>query len=272
MKKYLFLIFILFLFCCGNKSNEECIARVGNNCLTKEELMHMIPESKKMGVIDRKYLNSLVSSWIKNEILFQKAKDYHFDKDKSLKYKADKYFRDLVVDEYLKYYFQSEINFSEDKIKEYYEKNKDLYIRDSKAAKVKHFFTKKYDVAKRVKNIISSNNYQLKDELDSIYTFKVQYIEFKNCIQEIGQLLFQNRPLKYYGPIVTDFGYHVIEVLERYDKDSYKKLSEVRDDIYKRLVHRKILENYVSFVDSLKNTTEWQLNKENLNEISGELW
>ena len=108
--------------------------------------------------------------------------------------------------------------------------------------------------------------------LDTTYNFEVQYIESGECIDEIDELLFQNRPAKYYGPIVSDFGYHVIKVLERFDKGSYKNYSEVRDDIYKRLVHRKMMENYVMFVDSLKNVTEWKINQDNLNKIAGELW
>lgn len=265
-------LLLFLLLGCGERRKDDYIAKVGDSYLTKEKFLQMIPESKKMGTIDRNYLNSLISGWVRDEILYKNAQKYHFDRDNNLQYKADQYFQDLVVNEFLKYHFQSNVHFTEQQLRDYYNDNKSIYLRKSKAAKVKHFFTKKYDLARRVKKIMSSRNQKLKNELDTTYNFNVQYIEAGKCIQEINELIFQNRPLTYYGPIVSDFGYHVIEVLERYEEGSYKKFTEVRDDIYKRLVHKTMLENYVTFVDSLKNNTEWNFNQESLNKIAGELW
>lgn len=260
------------ILACSKVKNDEYIAKVGDQYLNKEQLLRMIPESKKISSMDKNYLNSIISKWVKNEVLYQNAKKYHFDRDQNLKYKAEKYFRDLVIDKYMEYNFQNNIDFSEKQLKIFYNQNKELYKRDSKAAKVKHFFTEKYDIAKKVKNIISSGNSNYEDKLDTSYTFTVQYIQSGECIEEINELIFKNRPLKYYGPVVSDFGYHVIEVLERYDAGSYKSFSQVREDIYKRLVHIKIMKNYVTFVDSLKNQADWKIDHKRLNKIAGELW
>lgn len=262
----------MFFYNCGKKSKEDYIARVGDKYLTKSKLIKMIPEGKKITGVDDSYLNSLISNWVRDEILFQKAKKSHFDKDENIKYKTEQYFRKLVINKYLSFYFQNEVGFSEKILKEYYNNNKNNYLRNDKSAKVKHYFTKKYDLAKEIKNLITSGNNELKGKVDSSYTMDIQFIESGNCIQEIDELIFENRPLTYYGPIVSDFGYHVIEVLERYDKGSYKSFSEVRDDIYKKLIHSEILENYVTFVDSLKNDVDWHVNDKKLKQLSGELW
>mgnify|MGYP006302974703 CR=1 FL=1 len=147
LRKLLTLAFvILFSFInCGKSGKSDYIAKVGDEYLDKEKLLHLIPESKDHTEIDEDFVRSLISDWVKNEILYQNAQKYHFDQDKKLQYKADQYFRDLVVNKYLKYHFQNNVNFSEHQLKNFYNENKEIYKRKSEDEKMKHFFKKNYN-------------------------------------------------------------------------------------------------------------------------------
>jgi hypothetical protein len=57
---------------CSRHKNDY-IARVGKSFLTKDDLVKMLPEGAITKNTDKNLVNSLVSSWVNKEILYQKA-------------------------------------------------------------------------------------------------------------------------------------------------------------------------------------------------------
>jgi len=269
--KYLIILFLLILFFNCEDKKGDSIAYVEDSHLTRKKLQKIVPESKKIGSIDENYLNSIVSDWVQNEILFKEAKKNHFDEDKTIKYKVDKYFKNLVTQEYVNYYIHSKTKISEDKLRKYYRNNKNLFKRNNETVLAKHFFNENYEIAKNTKLVLSSRNEKKINNLLKNHEYDVQYVESGNCIKKFQELIFNGQNKQVYGPIVTDFGYHVIKVDKRYNKGSIKKFSEVRDEIGKKLAQKSSHKQYLHLLDSLKNKYYWKINKNKLNRILGEL-
>ena len=268
MKKYIFLFFILASISCSNKQeNEQFIARVGKSTLTFEDLSMMIPETNSLFPSNPEYINSLVTTWIKNEILYQKALEYHFDKDLRIKRRVDSYHRTLIIDAYIKYFVQTSLSINENEIRDYYKENRRSFIRDVTEAKLSHVVVKNFNEARHIKSVILSQNRKSLEKLYAQYPFEIKIVKKGDSLKEIDHTVFAT-PYRYIlGPIATDYGYHVIRVLARYRKGSIRPIDEVRDEIIKRITQDKIQDNYNILIDSLSLATDSEINENSLQEF-----
>lgn len=263
---------MLLLFCCDSKQDKKnYIARVDKTVLTAEELSLMLPKTDKVTISKRDYINSLVTTWIKKEILYNKAKEFHFDKDKSLKQKVKNYHRDLTTDSYIKYFIQTNITITEKEIRNYYIQNRKSFTRDNEEAKVSHIVVQDFAEAKQIKSILLSRNRKALDKLFSTYSFETKIVRRGDSIKEVDKTIFEMSPRFILGPIASDYGYHVIEVLARYKNGSARRIDEVRDEIINRLTQNKIQQNYNHLIDSLSSVEDYEINEENLSKFISNL-
>jgi len=219
--------------------------------------------------INSKYLYSLVSSWVKKEILYQKAKQMHFDTDEIIQLKTDDYFKDLVVDSFIKYHFQSNVSIDEAEIRNFYLKNKKSFIRIKDEAKVSHVIINDYNEAKKILSVLKSHNQAEKSEIFTKYKFETKNIKRGESIEQIGKTIFEMTPHNIVGPIVSPYGYHIVQIHKRYKKGSLRPIDEVRDEIFHILAQNKMQQNYISLVDSMMETTDYDMRKDKINKILG---
>ncbi len=263
MKKIIFFILIIsFSSCHKQKKQIEYIAKVGDSYLTETKLLSMIPKYDMNNPIHKTYINSVISNWITKEVIYQKARDYHFEKDKSLLQKRDIFFRDLVIDSYLKYHFQTKISITEKMIKEYYLENRKSFIRNFNEAKISHLLVKEYEEAKRIRSVLLSRNAKLKEDLYNKYTFETKIVKQGQSLEEIDKTIFETKPRRVLGPIMSNYGFHLIYIYKRYTKGSYRPIEEVRDEIIQRLTQKYIQENYLIFSDSLKSISNYEIDED----------
>ena len=265
MKNYIFILYIIFLLasCSKKESNKNYIARVNNTFLSKKDLIEMI-NSEKGTVFDQNISKSLITKWVKEEILYEKAKKEHFDKDKSINKKLNNYFRSLVIDEYLKFHFQSNVTISNKEIEEFYNKNKESYKLENKALKISHVFVEDYNDAKTIKSILESYNIEDKKELYKKYTFETRIIQKGEIVKDLNSELFEKNTTSIVGPISSIYGFHIIEILKKYDINDYIPLSIVRDDIYKTIVQEKNKSEYIIYIDKIMSEADYEIKKEKL--------
>lgn len=265
IKKISVLIFLLFFSFC-NKSSEptDYIARVNNTYLDFRYLQHLYPDIMNDSAPGDDYLKSITSNWVKNEILYEQAKKYHFDKDETIQYKIEDYKKQLIIDSYVKYLLQTNINVSEEEIRNYYIKNKKSFIRDVDEAKVSHIIVQDFDEANRIKNILRSRNRRDIDQLFSQYSFVTKVVRRGESLEEIDKTIFERTPRRVLGPIPTDYGYHIIEVISRSPAGSIRPIDDVRDIILERITQKKIQKFYNTYIDSLYSVTDYEIKTENL--------
>lgn len=240
------------------------MARVGNKYLTYEELVRRLPDSGLDPELSQNEVKSIISAWIKKEVLFQKAINYHFDRDPNIKSRVEDFYRDLVVDAYIKYYLQTNVVVSEDEIKEFYLRNKNSYTRKSEEARITHVVVQDFNDAMGIKYALSSHN---KTELDKYllkYNFETKTIRRGEALSELDRTIFETPPRSILGPIATNYGYHIVEVLARYPAGSLKSIDEVRDEIYRQITQIKIRDNYDQLVSILLRDADYEIREDQI--------
>ncbi|HCK99007.1 MAG TPA: hypothetical protein DHW42_02715 [Candidatus Marinimicrobia bacterium] len=265
MKKYI-IVFILFSFLgCGNEQKPlDYIARVNDTYLTKEDLAKMLPNIDNSKFTDVEQLKSIISSWVKNEILYQNAKKYHFDKNESISYKVNNYKKSLIVDSYIQFLLQSNVTVSDTEIRDYYINNRKSFMRNTDEAKVTHVVLADFEEANKIKYILLSRNAREIDKLFSKYIFETKTVRKGESLKEIDKNIFESRPRNIIGPIPSDYGYHVIEVLSRFKKGSVRQIDDVRDEILQRITQTKIQFYHNNLLDSLLLSTNFDIKQENI--------
>ena len=264
MKIYIPLIILIFLFTnCGKKENKNnYIARVGESYLSKDKFINILERKTLSKRINPNTLKSVVTKWVKDEIIYQKAKKEHFDKDENIHKRVEEYYRSLVIDEYLKNHFQSTVTISNKEIKHFYNTNKENYLLDKEAIKISHVFVEDYNDANIIKSIMESININDKKELHNKYNFETKIIKKGEVVKDINTELFERSTSRIIGPISSNYGFHIIEILKRYKKGEYLPLSFVRDDIYEKIMQQKNKSEYIMFSDSIISIADFEI-KEN---------
>jgi parvulin-like peptidyl-prolyl isomerase len=265
LKKHTIIVLsLLFLMCSKKQVPADYFARVNDTYLTKDELLKILPDPDNPKFADKDYIKSIISSWIENEIIFQRAKKYHFDRDESILYKVKKYEKELIIDSYIHYLMQSNVTVTENEIRDYYFKNRSSFTREFDEATVSQVVVSDFVEANRIKAVLEAKKRSELDKLFQKYTFETKTASRGVPIKEIDKTIFETPPRKILGPIPTDYGYHVIEVLARYRAGSVHTIDEVRDEILQQITQSKIQESYTALVDSLISVSDIEIRDENV--------
>ncbi len=267
MRRFLLIVFCLSLLHSCSKKNDEYIARVGRSYLTQSDLLKMLPNGQLTDNIDKNYLNSLVSSWINKEILFQKACQYHFDQDDNVRAKVADFYRDITIDSYVRYFLQTTVNIDDAEIRNYYLNNKNSYIRDRDEAKITHVLVHDFNDALAIKAALASHSKESLDVFFKKYKFETAIVKRGESLGEIDQNIFETAPRSIIGPISSPYGFHIVEVLARYNSGTLKTLDDVRDEIFQLLTQKKIQDQYEILIDSLAHNANYEIKDENITNL-----
>lgn len=269
MRKYIpiILIFLLLTQCGKKEKTNNYIARVNDSYLTKDEVNQIIDRKALKQNYDPNILKSIVTKWVKEEIIYQKAKKEHFDKDENIHQKVEDYYRSLVIDEYLKNHFQSTVTISNKEIEDFYESNKEMFLLEKEALKISHVFVEDYNDANRIKSILQSIDVNKKKELHKKYNFETRIVKKNEVVKDINTELFERSTPRIVGPVSSNYGFHIIEILKKYKKGEYLPLNIVRDDIYQKIMQQKNKSEYIVFSDSIISIADFEIKENKLEGI-----
>lgn len=263
MRKLLpFIIVLLFISCAkDNRVDTPIVAKVENSVLTIAEA-----EKLKLAVPNQNYsINDVVASWIDRELLYLAAKHGGLENDETLNSQVGIYRKDLFGNTFMDNYIASQITIENAEIKTYYDKNRSSFKHKNDSAKIMHFFITTDSVAQYIAEALKQpNNSTDRKVLLANYNVDVATIEKGNLIEQLDSEIFSNNRTNFtIGPIETDYGYHVIEVLSRYEAGSQINIDEAYDEIYQRLFNQKKALSSIRFLDSLRNHYTVKINLEN---------
>lgn len=257
------------LISCGTNAPEEnYLARVNNTYLTTDDL-EVLSRLSPDGTIPEGQLESFVNSWIETELLAQQSLKYNLDENPDLQSRLESYRKKLLADMYIRHHIYRNVTVSEADIREYYQENKQLFMRENDAADVTHYFSANEDTAMQVYDILRNGSPEEKQLLYERNRPETKIITRNDVIPEIGNTVFGTQAMGVLNPIESDRGFHIIRVKQRFKAGSYKPVNMVRDEIRERLLISSQKDHYYQVLDSLKGVVDFEINKERYNEISG---
>ncbi len=261
LKHLLNLFFFFILLSCYKKTDVDSVvyARVGDSVLTKDNINRFGP--KEGVVLD--HAPAFIRTWVNNMVLLISAKKAGLDKDKALKMRRDEYYEQLLRMRFIETRAGETINISNEKIKQYYIKNRDSFKFLKDEVSVTQYVTKEKSNASLIYRQLQSKAREV--TLDTLlYDLNIGTIQKGTFPKKIDDILFSGTE-KVKEPVAHDGLYFVFFIQNQNKKGSQKGLELVYDEIYQRLFKEASVLKNVVILDSLKKTFNIYINPKFIN-------
>lgn len=260
----LFLLTVLLIGCSRPLFTGNEVARVGDAVLTQEQLTKRLHEYN----LQPEDAGQLVSQWVGEQLLYQAAIKHGLQHDKMLKNNLENYRRKLLGQAYLELTSTGATHVTQAEISNIYNETIETYYRSIDEARINHFILDSENEARRVQGILSrSRSGSDRKDIFSSYNVEAVTVQRGALIQPLDDAVFnRSSRSKTIGPIKSDRGYHVIEILERYKEGTYRDIDEVYDELRHQLYQNHIALNVVNVLDSLRANTHIEINLGNFNQ------
>ncbi len=204
---------------------------------------------------------------MRQELLYQEALARGLHQQTRLKTLLEQMRRDLLVAALLDAEFQDhELAFSEAAIRRYYDAHQDDFRRLRPEIRARHILlTSQREANARRKTLLQRG--------ESFSEVARKYSHDAATRNEGGELGYfsevenpvlwaacQDLPLKVISERVqTEYGYHLIQILERCEVGTVRDLTQVRSQIVEALVREHHQSQLDQLVAKLKNSTDWAI-------------
>jgi parvulin-like peptidyl-prolyl isomerase len=243
---------------CEKTDEGKVVAKVDQRVLTEEDIDREIPTgSGEKVTVDQK--REYVRRWIRNELLYQEALKSKIDQEKDIKQRLEQITKDFVVTNFVEKEFADSFSVLPEEIKEYYENNKEKFVRDEDEIRASHILLKNQEEAElvRTKLVFGADLGRLaaEESLDPDTKFRagdLGYFARQMAHPAIAEAAFKLEVGYFSKPIETEWGFHVIKVTDKKKKGSIRELWEMENLITNLLSNQKRKEVVDRYIESLE--------------------
>ncbi|MDR0330581.1 MAG: peptidyl-prolyl cis-trans isomerase, partial [Chitinispirillales bacterium] len=223
----------------SKKPEGPIVARVGSAYLTLEELNASIP-AEYSDVITREQNIQYVGQWINTELLYQEALRLKISEEPEIKARLEKMRKDLLSAEVIsRGASKGGAEVSEQAVREYYETNREQFVRDHNVARYEDILVEDLNVAWEVRRTATPETFKSLAKTHSKVPVGlddgVPYVAIDAIPPVVRTAVLSAAVPSITGPYRSDEGFHILRVVGRFDKGTIASLDEVRDEIVSRL-------------------------------------
>lgn len=258
------LLTLLVITACETLSpSEGVLAQVGDAVFTEADLKARLP----IGLDDERIAaerTQLIDTWVRQELLYQEALRRKLDEDAHLHYLLLQARRDLLAAALLDEEFAGqETAIDAAAIQTYYQEHAEKFQRAWSEIHIRHILLASQRDANSKRQALQRGEAfedlarEFSLDLDSRfqggdlgYLTEAQDPVLWNACQNLSL----QRTSK---PIRTEYGYHLIQVLDRQEVGSLPALEQVRPRVIEALVRRHHQEQLDQLIKQLKTTHDW---------------
>jgi len=179
---------------------------------------------------------------------YQKQSDQKIDSIASLVFYYEK---TLYGNLFWNNYIKNKISVTMEEIRQYYLKNRFYFKRNNEELLVLHYLTKDKEEAEKVASSLFQKDGNVRFETINKYNITHSKIKKGELPSNVDNIVFSSLVKKSFGPIKSKLGYHIVEISDRFKKNSYIGLDEVYDEISQTLYNNKKSFLFNNLVDSL---------------------
>ena len=248
--KLIIIVVCLFFMSCGvnNKTEGKIVARVGQETLTKENLLFLA--GNRSGDLD--FFSRTTNKWVENKLLYLAAVSVGLDKDHQLMKERDLFYENLLISSYIKIQTQEKTKTTKKEVSEYYLKNKESFRRLDDEVVVKHFvFSTKKAANKTMRELMKKKTGVDMEELLNRQQVETKTLRKKGAGSNLVDFVFSAAVGDFVGPKKHKDNFHVFQILQKHKEGSYIGLEKVYDEIYNRLYKEKEAFVLEAILDSL---------------------
>lgn len=261
----LLLLALLCTKCRRPKDASPVIAVVGEEALTLNELIDKIPNHIRADMTSVN-LREFVLSWINDQVLYQEAVAREIDRDETLRKEFENLKRELVISKLLEQTLNKDIAVAEEEMKAYYDANREGFILSDDVVHAHHVLLgsqkEANEVRKRLRagepfGTVAQDITQDSLEADA---WDLGYFSRNDVIEEIAKVVFKMSVKSISYPIKSDFGYHIVQLVDKQKKGEVESFDTVKDEIKQKMLTRKRQDKYQRFVLQMKSKFKIQTN------------
>ena len=265
---------LILLVACGDPPEERtAVAQVGDAVLTEEELAAQLPAEAEGELADAERA-AFVGGWIREELLYQKAVELELDQKADIQHLVERARRSLRIAALLDEEFNGqEAQISADDVQAYCDQHQEEFLLTEPQVHARHILVAtRRDANARLKALKRGEPFESvarAHSLDPDTNFNGGDLGYFSAdddpvLWEACRNLSPGRPSR--KPIRTEYGHHIIEVLDRQEAGAAPELEQVRPQIEEALVRQQHQERLEELIDRLKATREWAVYDEILRE------
>ena len=232
---------------CGENRSGNTVAKVEKRALKLNELTY--PADAQTA--------EAIENWINNEVLL-----YHSGRQKGVNFPytqaGDLFSQRLRARAFLDSLVRSRIQLSDSSVAEYYRQHPDEFAATGRSAHIIHigFFKEKEAVAARaaLAGVTSAT-----DSLWLGYNRDEKLVVEGRLHPELGQRIFSAALHRITGPVASEFGFHLLFVVRRFDSGDQLPFEMVQ----KKVIHRMLLQAWpameAAVLDSLREEIDVEI-------------
>jgi hypothetical protein len=257
---------------CGEATEPDpLVAHVGEVSLTKTELNERVPAGTDAETTTRRQ-REFVDGWVRQELLYQEALSRQLDENARILGLIAQTRRDLLVAALLEREFGGRsVDLNEETIQDYYNSHQESFLRGAAEVRARHILLASQRDSNAHRQVILQDGdafekvareHSLDDDTNQLGGDLGYFTQDRDPILwEACRNLSLNRLSK---PQRTSYGYHLIQVLDRQDSGTVKKLAQVRDQIVATVVREHQRSRVEVLIERLKSERLWAVNLEEL--------
>jgi peptidyl-prolyl cis-trans isomerase C len=283
MKKYLILIVaVALIFGCAQKredSGKEFLAKVNAKTITADDFMkklNTLPEWAKGRFQSEEGKREFLEEIIKEELLYQEAKKGGLDKDEDFKNKVEEFKRMNLVSTLLKKEVEEKVTVDDQEVRDFYNRHQESF-KLGEEVKAQHILVATEEEAKDIlKRILKKESFSelaknfSKDEGTAKNSGELGFFGRGRMVPEFENAAFSLKPGEISEPVKTQFGYHIIKVLEK-KEGKMRGFEEVKSTIQRRLKLERQKTIFESYINDLKaKSKKIDVNEEALKKLAQE--
>ncbi|BBE30196.1 peptidylprolyl isomerase [Tepiditoga spiralis] len=231
-------------------NGKEITERAVNDLIAKlgpqRSAPFMTPEGKKQ----------LLDELINQELIYLDAIDQKLDEEEDFKINLDVVKKDILK-QYAIGKLLNPITVSDDEVKKYYEENKAAFVKPE-SVKASHILIDSEEKANEIlEELKNGTDFADAAKKYSSCPSKAQggdlgYFGRGQMVPEFDSAVFNMELNEISNPVKTQFGYHIIKVTDKKDKEM-SSFEEVKEGITKQMLNMKQSEVYLKKSQELKS-------------------
>jgi peptidyl-prolyl cis-trans isomerase C len=248
------------------------VGEVGGTTITLEEVDKDIPAQLR-GTISIAQKREVVERWVEEELLYQEALRRGIDREPKSSALLEKVRRDILIGSLLERESKAETAITEERIARYYDEHRDQFIRHEPEIWVRHVLVETRAEALNVRRrIVKGESFDTVARCESIEAESAAnggdlgYVSEEICDAAFWEAICSMKTGQLSGPILTDMGYHIVEVRGKMDKGTTRELDLVRSEIINAILLEAQRRDRDALLNSLRQRTPWHIYAERLDE------
>jgi len=256
---------LLMVACEDPSPPQEGIAQVGNVVLTEADLRAKLP----LGIDPEHAADErarLIEGWVQQELLYQEALRRDLHEQARLQALLERARRDLLIAALLDAEFAGqETAIDEAAIDAYYREHAGEFQRPMPEIRARHILLSSQRDANAKRRLVQQNTpfEQVAADFSIDPDTRFQDGDLGYFSEDLDPILWeacQDLSLnKISKPVRTEYGYHLVEVLDRQDTGTLRDLAQVRQQVIEGLVRQRHREQLDRLIGQLKADHSWSI-------------